>query len=118
MKSQVITAMIFNGHTHETIAELDEVTMAQIQTMYGDGLIGNQGVLNVLGILTNGVFNYMRAAGTSPYKLANILGNAYDYLYPPLTEEEQRQQANEQLLSFMSQAPGFSKDRFGVKDAK
>jgi hypothetical protein len=118
LKSQVITAMIFNGHTHETIAELDEVTMAQLQTMYGDGLVGNQGLLNVLGVLTNGVFNYMRAAGASPYKLANILGNAYDYLYPPLTEEQQRQHANDQLLAFMSQAPGFTNDRFGVKDAK
>jgi len=118
LKSQVITAMIFNGHTQESIAELDGVTMAQIQTMYGDGLIGNQGLLNVLGVLTNGVFNYMRAASASPYKLANILGNAYDYLYPPLTEEEQKQQANEQLLAFMSQAPGFSKDRFGVTDGK
>lgn len=110
--------MIFNGHTHETIAELDDVTMAQLQTMFADGLVGNQGLLNILGSLTNGVFNYMRASNSPPYKLANILGNAYDYLYPPMTEEQKKQQANEQLLSFMSQAPGFSNDRFGVKDGE
>lgn len=110
--------MIFNGHTHETIAELDDITMAQLQTMYADGLIGNQAVINTLGVLTNGVFNYMRAQNSPVYKLANILGNAYDYLYPPMTAEEQKRQANEQLLAFMSQAPGFSQDRFGVKDGE
>jgi hypothetical protein len=108
--------MIFNGHTHETIAELDDITMAQLQTMYADGLIGNQGLLEVLGGLTNGVFNYMRSTNSAPYKLVNIIGKAYDYIYPPLTEQQQKQQANEQLLTFMSQAPGFSADKFGVKN--
>ena len=110
--------MIFNGHTLETISELDDVTMANIQTMYADGMVGNYGVLTQLATLTNGVFNYMRASNSPPYKLVNILGSAYDYLFPPLTEEQKKQQANEQLLSFMSQAPGFSRDRFGVKDGK
>lgn len=110
--------MIFNGHTHETIAELDDVMMAQLQTMYADGLVGNRAVIELLGTLTNGVFNYMRASNAPPYKLVNILGSAYDYLFPPLTEEQKKQQANEQLLAFMSQAPGFSRDRFGVKDGE
>lgn len=108
--------MIFNGHTHKTIAELDDVTMAQLQTMYADGLLGNRAIVELLGTLTTGVFNYMRSDKSPAYKLVNIIGNAYDYLYPPLTEEEQRQQANEQLLAFMSQAPGFSADKFGVKN--
>jgi hypothetical protein len=104
--------MIFNGHTHDTLADIDDVTMAQIQTMYTDGLIGNNGVLEVLGSLTAGVFNYMRTAHSSPYKLANILGNAYDYIYPPLTEQDKKQAANDSLLTFMTQAPGFQQDRF------
>ena len=108
--------MIFNGHTHETIAELDDVTMAQLQTMYSDGLLGNRAIIELLGTLTNGVFNYMRADKSPPYKLANILGNAYDYLYPPLTEEQKKQQANEQLLVFMSQAPGFDVNKFEVSN--
>lgn len=111
-----MTAMIFNGHTQETIAELDDITMAQIQTMYADGLIGNRSIIQLLGALTNGVFNYMRSANTPSYKLANIIGNAYDYIYPPLSAEEQKQQANEQLLAFMMQAPGFSANRFGVNN--
>jgi hypothetical protein len=104
--------MIFNGHTHDTLADIDDVTMAQIQTMYTDGLIGNNGVLEVLGSLTAGVFNYMRMANSPAYKLANILGNAYDYIYPPLTEQDKKQAANDSLLTFMTQAPGFQQDRF------
>lgn len=118
MRSQVVTALIFNGHTKQSVAELDELTMAQMQTMYADGLIGNRALIEILGVLTNGVFNYMRSANAPTYKLSNIIGSAYDYLYPPLTEEQKKHNANEQLLSFMSQAPGFSADKFGIKDGK
>jgi len=108
--------MIFNGHTLETIEELDDVTLANIQTMYADGMIGNYGILTQIATLTNGVFNYMRPASSPPYKLANILGSAYDYIYPPLTEEQQKAAVNDSLLAFMSQANGFDKTKFGVKD--
>lgn len=108
--------MIFNGHTLETIEELDDVTLANIQTMYADGMIGNYGILTQIATLTNGVFNYMRPANSPPYKLANILGSAYDYIYPPLTEEQQKAAVNDSLLAFMSQANGFDKTKFGVKD--
>ena len=108
--------MIFNGHTLETIEELDDVTLANIQTMYADGLVGNYGLLTQIATLTNGVFNYMRTANSPPYKLANILGSAYDYIYPPLTAEQQKAVVNDSLLAFMSQANGFDKTKFGVKD--
>lgn len=108
--------MIFNGHTLETIEELDDVTLVNIQTMYADGLLGNYGILTQIASLTNGVFNYMRPANSPPYKLANILGSAYDYIYPPLTEEQQKAAVNDSLLAFMSQANGFDKTKFGVKD--
>jgi len=108
--------MIFNGHTLETIEELDDVTLANIQTMYADGLIGNFGILTQLATLTNGVFNYMRPPNTPTYKLANILGSAYDYIYPPLSEEHKKAAVNNSLLAFMQQAQGFDKTLFGVKD--
>jgi len=79
-------------------------------------LIGNFGILTQLATLTNGVFNYMRTANSPPYKLANILGSAYDYIYPPLTAEQQNAAVNDSLLAFMSQAHGFDKTKFGVKD--
>jgi hypothetical protein len=44
--------------------------------------------------------------------LAKILGPANDYIYPPMSEEQKKAQANEQLLAFMTMAPGFNKERF------
>ena len=108
--------MIFNGHTLETISEIDDVTLANIQTMYADGLVGNYGILTQIATLTNGVFNYMRPANSPTYKLANILGSAYDYIYPPLSAEQKKAAVNNSLLAFMSQAQGFDKTKFGVKD--
>jgi hypothetical protein len=107
--------MIFNGHTIETVAEIDDVTMANIQTMYADGMVGNYGLLSQMATLTNGVFNYMRPANTSPYKLANVLGSAYDYIYPPLPESTKQAAVNDILLMFMTQAQGFDKKLFEVK---
>ena len=86
--------------------------MANIQTMYADGMVGNHQIIHLLGTLITGVFNYMRGANASPYSLAKILGPANDYLFPPLPEEYKKEQASQQLLLFMTQAPGFSKDRF------
>ena len=104
--------MIFNGHTHDSLADLDDITMAQIQTMYADGLIGNRGLLEVMGSLTAGVFNYMRQANSSPYKLANILGGSYEYISPPLSKEDKKAAVSNSILAFMSQAPDFKADRF------
>lgn len=104
--------MIFNGHTHETLADLDDVTMTQLQVMYADGLLGNRKIVELLGTLTAGVFNYMRTANSSPYKLANIVGNAYDYIHPPLSEQDKKESVNNSLLAFMSQSPGFNQDMF------
>lgn len=104
--------MIFNGHTQESISALDEVAISDIQTMYADGMIGNHNLIYLLGTLVTGVFNYLRSESAAPYSLAKVLGPAYDYIYPPLSEEQKKQQVNEQLLTFMTMAPGFSKERF------
>lgn len=101
--------MIFNGHSKDSLAEIDNETMTQIQVMYSDGVIGNHGVLNQLGMLCNGIFNYLRSENVTPYKLETILGAAYDYLYKPLTEAEKNNQVSNALLSFMSSAPEFQK---------
>jgi hypothetical protein len=111
LRLQVEAAMIFNGHTQESIAALDDVTMLQIQTMYADGLIGNRRIIELLGVLTSGVFNYMRGEGQTAYKLANIIGSSYDYLFPPMSAEEQKKSVNNSLLAFMTQSPGYKKGR-------
>lgn len=99
--------MIFNGHTQESLDAIDEATMNEIIVMYADGAIGNYGVLQALGSLTAGVFNYMRPANTNSYDLKSVLGSAYAYLYP-----EKILNANEALLTFMSQAQGFDISKF------
>ena len=104
--------MIFNGHTMKSIGDLDQITMLQIQAMYSDGTLGNHGLLAQLAVLTTGVFNYIRPGHAAPYRLAGTLGAVHDYLYPPASKEQLAAQANDSLLAFMVQAPGFSKGRF------
>lgn len=104
--------MIFNGHTTESIAALDQITMLQIQTMYADGTLGNHGLLAQLATLTTGIFNYIRPPHAAPYKLAGTLGASHDYLYPPANPEQLAAQANNRLLAFMVQAPGFNPEKF------
>lgn len=99
--------MLFNGHTQESINNLDENTMNEIVVMYGEGLLGNNQVLTLLGTLIAGVFNYIRPQGTQPYNLKGILGNAYNYIY-----REPEISVNDKLLLFMTQAQGFSMDKF------
>jgi hypothetical protein len=108
--------MVFNGHTHETLAQIDEVTMSHITTMYADGVVGNFQILTILGQLTAGVFNYMRPANSPDYKLAKILGVAYDYIIPPASPEMQKQAANDALKMFMMSAPGYKQDSFKAQN--
>jgi len=112
LKKQVEAAMIFNGHTQESIAALDADTMKDIHTMYVDGMVGNHNIIYLLGSLATGIFNYLRSESAAPFSLAKILGPAHDYIYPPMTEEQKKMQVNEQLLTFMTMAPGFNKERF------
>jgi len=113
LKTQLETALVFNGHTTQQVADIDSKTMANLQTMYADGMLGNQAILNVLGTLTTGVFNYIRQSNSSPYKLSQIINSAYDYIYPPASPESIKQAASDGLKLFMSQAPGFEKVNHG-----
>lgn len=73
--------------------------------MYNDGLIGNFGILEVLGTLTAGQFNKTLPKGSAPYKLRDIIPQAYEYLYPPLTEQDKKEQASQNLLAFAMMSP-------------
>lgn len=70
--------------------------------MYSDGIIGNYGVLEVLGGLTAGIYNYLREKNSQAYKLKDIIPKAYDYLYKPLTSEEIQENTQHTLKAFMS----------------
>lgn len=99
--------MIFNGHTIQNIDALDEATMNEIVVMYSDGALGNKSLLVTLATLTAGVFNYLKAKSIPPYDLKGILGQTYAYYYP-----DSDFSPSDSLLTFMSQADGFSLDKF------
>jgi len=107
LRTQVKAAMIFNGHTQDSIAELDEITMSEIMVMYADGIIGNNGILQSSASLTAGVFNYLSGPNSQPYTVKSILGNAYSYI-----SDDEELPANDSLLLFMSQAQGFDLSKF------
>jgi len=73
--------------------------------MYADGLIGNRGILEVLGTLTAGQFNKMLPSGKAPYTLGDIIPRAYDYINPPLSEEEKKELVSQRLLAFAFMNP-------------
>lgn len=98
--------MIANGADPDN---LDEETFGDICIMYNDGAIGNLGILQVLGALTTGQFNKVLPKGTTPYKLQDIIPSAYDYLYPPLSEQDKKAQANNRLLQFVKSQKGVPK---------
>lgn len=81
--------------------------MHQIMVMYADGALGNKSVVAGLGTLTAGVFNYLRTSNSKAYALKDILGTTYQYYY-----NEPEVSASDSLLLFMSQANGFSMDKF------
>jgi len=91
---------------HGTDPDLvDEQTFADICIMFNDGLIGNLGIIQVLGILTAGQFNKVLPSGKPPFKLENIIPQVYEYLYPPLTDEQKKEQVNKSLLAFAMMNP-------------
>lgn len=81
--------------------EVDVETFHDICLMYSDGMIGNAGLIEILGGLTAGVYNYMRPQGSPAYKLKDIIPKLYDYLYPPLSPAEQHDKTQEALKSYM-----------------
>jgi hypothetical protein len=83
--------------------------------MYADGLIGNRGILEVLGNLTAGQFNKMLSKGKSPYTLEDIIPRAYDYIFPPLNEVDKQELVNQRLLAFVMMAPNCPTHLFEVK---
>jgi hypothetical protein len=95
--------------------QIDEETFTDICVMYADGLIGNRGIVEVLGNLTAGHFNSLLPKGKPSYKLQDIIPRVYGYIFPPLTEQDKKNQVNEQLLTFMLMNPKAPKGLFKGK---
>lgn len=108
MRLQARAYMLAHGANPDAMSEDD---YRLVMVAINDGFIGNKQLLNSIGSLTAGVFNYIRQQNQQPYKLQNIIGLAYDYIYAPLTEEQKRDDVNNKLLAFISMMPG-SQDKF------
>lgn len=83
--------------------------------MFHAGLIGNIGILEVLGTLTAGQFNKMLPRGKTAYTLKDMIPNAYDFIYPPLSEQDKKEQVNQSLLAFVLMSPGAPSQLFKGK---
>lgn len=81
-------------------ATVDEETFTDICVMLNDGIIGNLGVIQVLGGLTAGQFNTVLPKGAQAFKLQDIIPTQYEYLYPPLTEEAKKEAISKSLMTF------------------
>lgn len=80
--------------------------------MYADGMLGNRGTFDAIAPLTTGVFNYMRAEGAPAYKQSQLFPWINEYWENPDLEPTPQDQINTALLTYVTQAKGFSKERF------
>lgn len=77
-----------------------------IEILISDGFIGNKAVLLALSSLTTGNLNSKMKQGSNAFKMKDILPSTHEYIVPPLTEEETKEESKKKLLSFMSMMPG------------
>jgi hypothetical protein len=80
--------------------------------MFADGMLGNRSIYDALAPLTTAVFNYIRPEGVPAYKQKQLFPWINEYLENPDLDPTPEEQVNHALLSFVSQAKGFSKERF------
>jgi hypothetical protein len=80
--------------------------MRSIEIMLSDGMIGNKAVLLALSSLTTGNLNAKIQKTAKPFRMEDILPSTHDYIVPPLTEEQKREQVNDKLLAFIAMKPG------------
>jgi hypothetical protein len=85
---------------------MSEEDFRLVMVSYADGIVGNKKILTTLGSLTAGIFNYLRSDKSQTYSLENIIDTAYEYIYPPLSEEQKQNEVNERLKMFLSSRPG------------
>ena len=77
--------------------------------MFYDGIIGPKALLMGISALTTGNLNAKLKQGAKPFTMRDVLPLAHEYIVPPLTEQEKKEQANQQLLAMLSQMPEADK---------
>ena len=86
--------------------EIDSEDFRNIEILLSDGFIGNKAILLALSCLTTGNLNAkLKQPVTSPYTIKQVLPSMHEYIIPPPSEEGQRVEVQNQLLSFMLSRP-------------
>ena len=80
--------------------------MRAIEIMLADGMLGPKAMLLALSALTTGNLNAKIQKTAKPFQIQDVLPSAHDYIVPPLSEEQKREQVNNQLLAFIAMKPG------------
>lgn len=104
--------MIFNGHTAQSVDEIDEETFTEISVMWADGILGNKAMFEALTPVTTAVFNFMRNPSTAAFSTDKIFPWVREYNLNPDLEPTAQEKTSQALLAYMSAAPGFSMERF------
>ena len=90
---------------------VDVETFNDICVMYSDGLIGNHAIVETLGGLTAGVYNYIRSESTPAYTLKDTIPRVYDYIYYESDHQKQEKTQNALKAFALANAPkGFFKE--------
>ena len=84
--------------------------MRAIEIMLADGMLGPKAVLLALSALTTGNLNSKIQKTAKPFRMEDVLPSTHDYIVPPLTEDQKREQVNNSLLSFIAMKPGSEAD--------
>jgi len=74
--------------------------------MLSDGMLGNKAILLALSSLTTGNLNSKIQKTTRPFTMKDVLPSTHDYIVPPLTKEQQQEEASKQLMAFLATRPG------------
>jgi hypothetical protein len=80
--------------------------MRNIEIMLSDGMLGNKAILLALSSLTTGNLNSKIQKTTRPFTMKDVLPSTHEYIVPPLTKEQQQDQASKQLMAFLTTRPG------------
>jgi hypothetical protein len=80
--------------------------MRNIEILLSDGMLGNKAILLALSSLTTGNLNSKIQKTTRPFTMKDVLPSTHEYIVPPLTKEQQQEQASKQLMAFLTTRPG------------
>lgn len=81
--------------------------------MYGDGVLGGKAAYQAITPITVALFNYLRDhQKSSEFKADHLFPWITEYEKDPDLQPDTEQIVNNQLLVFMTQAPGFDMGRF------